>query len=131
MADETQQEDRTEAATPRRLQRAREEGQVPVSRELTGFAGLAAVTLALVVVGPGASHDLALRLSVFLARAHELTPRHRGVPAGRPGLAARRGAVRAGGVARRRGGGAGADPLPAERARRCGWISRASARAPA
>ena len=29
-----QQEERTEAATPRRLQRAREEGQVPVSREL-------------------------------------------------------------------------------------------------
>ncbi|HME27715.1 MAG TPA: flagellar type III secretion system protein FlhB [Acetobacteraceae bacterium] len=73
MAGDTQQEDRTEAATPRRLQKAREEGQVPVSRELTGFAGLAAVTVALVLVGPGAAHELALRLSVFLARAHELT----------------------------------------------------------
>ena len=72
MAGEPPQDDRTEAATPRRLQRAREEGQVPVSRELTTFAGLAAVTLAIVLAAPGAAHDLALRLSVFLARAHEL-----------------------------------------------------------
>ncbi len=72
VAGDTQQEERTEAATPRRLQKAREEGQVPVSRELTGLAGLAAVTLALVMLAPGAAHDLARRLSVFLGRAHEL-----------------------------------------------------------
>ena len=61
MAGDTHQEDRTEAATPRRLQKAREEGQVPVSRELTGFAGLAAVTLALVDgrARRGARHDAA------------------------------------------------------------------------
>jgi len=74
MAGESQHEDRTEAATARRQQKAREEGQAPVSRELTNFAGLAAVTLALVMTGPGAVHDLALRLSIFLARAHELKP---------------------------------------------------------
>ncbi len=74
MAGDSQQEDRTEAATPRRLQKAREEGQVPVSRELTSFAGLAGVTLVLVMVAPGVVHELAVRLSVFLARAHELTP---------------------------------------------------------
>ncbi len=68
------QEDRTEAATPRRQQKAREEGQVPISREFTSFAGLAAVSLALVMAGPGAAHDLTLRLSVFLARAHEFNP---------------------------------------------------------
>ncbi|HEY7576639.1 MAG TPA: EscU/YscU/HrcU family type III secretion system export apparatus switch protein, partial [Acetobacteraceae bacterium] len=60
MADEPQQEDRTEAAPPRRLQKARERGQVPVSRELTTFAGLAAVTLAIVATGPQAVHGLAL-----------------------------------------------------------------------
>jgi flagellar biosynthesis protein FlhB len=70
MADDGQ-DDRTEAATPRRLQRAREEGQVPVSREAVTLAGLAAVTLALVLAGPGVAHNLALRLSVFMARAHE------------------------------------------------------------
>ena len=47
MADDSPQQDRTEAATPRRLQRAREEGRVPVSREIHNFAGLAAVTLAM------------------------------------------------------------------------------------
>lgn len=72
MAGEPQQDDRTEAATPRRLQKAREEGHVPVSRELSTFAGLAAVTLVLMMAGPATLHDLALRLSVMLARAHEL-----------------------------------------------------------
>jgi flagellar biosynthetic protein FlhB len=72
MAGEPQQDDRTEGATPRRLQKAREEGHVPVSRELTTFAGLAAVTLVLVMAAPTALHALALRLSVILSRAHEL-----------------------------------------------------------
>jgi flagellar biosynthesis protein FlhB len=74
MAGEPQQEDRTEAATPRRLQKARDEGQVPVSRELTTFAGLAAVTLAMVMTGPQAVHRLALRLSLLLREAHALSP---------------------------------------------------------
>ena len=47
MAEDTPQQDRTEAATPRRMQRAREEGRVPVSREVQLFSGLAAVTLVL------------------------------------------------------------------------------------
>lgn len=72
MAGEPPQDDRTEAATPRRLQKAREEGHVPVSRELSTFAGLAAVTLTLMMAGPATFHDLALRLSVILSRAHEL-----------------------------------------------------------
>ncbi len=48
----TPQDDRTEAATPRRLQRAREEGQVPVSREMVTLAGLVAVALLTVIAGP-------------------------------------------------------------------------------
>ena len=48
VAGEAPQEERTEAATPRRQQRAREEGQVPISREMVTFAGMAAVTLALI-----------------------------------------------------------------------------------
>ena len=74
MSGESSKEDQTEAATPRRLQKAREEGQVPVSRELTGLAGLAAVTLALVMLGPGAMHEMIRLLRVFLARTHELAP---------------------------------------------------------
>jgi flagellar biosynthetic protein FlhB len=62
-------EDRTEAATPRRLQRAREEGQAPVSREMVTLAGLAGVALAFMVTGPSVGRDIAWRLSVFLGRA--------------------------------------------------------------
>ena len=61
-------EDRTEAATPKRLQTAREEGRIPVSRELVGFAGLAGVTLALLYQAPAMLRDLQPRLSLFLAR---------------------------------------------------------------
>jgi len=42
-------EDRTQAASARRLQKAREEGDIPVSRELTLLAGLAGGGAALVV----------------------------------------------------------------------------------
>ncbi len=38
--------DRTEAATQQRLQRAREAGQIPLSREAVTFAALGAATLA-------------------------------------------------------------------------------------
>jgi flagellar biosynthetic protein FlhB len=71
---EAQNDDKTEPATPRRLQRSREDGQVAVSRELTTFAGLAAVTLTLIVAGPDTLQSLIQRLSIFLARSHELVP---------------------------------------------------------
>jgi flagellar biosynthesis protein FlhB len=71
LADKEPQGERTEAATPRRQQRAREEGQVPISRELVTLAGLAAVTLALLWAAPGTARDVALSLSIFLGRAHE------------------------------------------------------------
>ena len=60
-------EDRTEAATPKRLQRAREEGRIPVSRELASLAGLAGVTLAILYAAPDTMRDLGLRLSLFLS----------------------------------------------------------------
>src|ERR1700759_3623161 len=74
MAGDSSHEDRTEAATPRRLQKARDEGQVPVSRELVTFAGLAAVALAMLMSGPSVTHGLVQRLGVFLERTHQLTP---------------------------------------------------------
>jgi flagellar biosynthetic protein FlhB len=57
MAEGADQEDRTEAATPRRLQRARDEGRMPLSREVPLFAGLAAATIALAVFAPTAGRD--------------------------------------------------------------------------
>ena len=61
-------EDRTEAATPRRLQRAREAGQVPVSRELPGFMELGVFALVLALAAPAEAHALALRLSILFRR---------------------------------------------------------------
>ena len=63
------QEDRTEAATPRRRERAREEGNVPASRELTTFVGLAAVMLTWSMLSPAVLPAATARLSIFLARA--------------------------------------------------------------
>ncbi len=63
---ESTREDRTEPASPRRLEKAREEGRIPVSRELAGAAGLTGAALAMHYVGGDAARDLGLRLSVFL-----------------------------------------------------------------
>jgi flagellar biosynthesis protein FlhB len=72
LAEGADQDDRTEAATPRRLQRARDEGRVPISRELPAFAGLAAATLALTMAAPGAAQEGARRLAALLAHPHEM-----------------------------------------------------------
>lgn len=61
--------DRTEAATPRRLERAREEGQVPLSREAVGFATLLATTLAAALALPPLALDLMLTMRGLLADA--------------------------------------------------------------
>lgn len=60
-------EDRTEAATPRRLERAREEGNLPISREMPMLAGLALATLALMMAGPEIGHGLVTQLRGLLA----------------------------------------------------------------
>jgi flagellar biosynthetic protein FlhB len=70
MVDETSQEERTEAATPRRITRAQEEGNVPVSREIPVLAGLVAATLVLASAGPEIARSFAIRLSAFLSQAH-------------------------------------------------------------
>ncbi len=55
-------DDRTEAPTQRRLQKARDEGQVPVSREAVLLAGLAVVTISFIrwsdTTGQALSHAL-------------------------------------------------------------------------
>ncbi|WP_028877525.1 flagellar biosynthesis protein FlhB [Teredinibacter turnerae] len=51
MAEQDSSQEKTEEATPRRLEKAREEGQVPRSRELTTTAVLLAGTISLVLFG--------------------------------------------------------------------------------
>ncbi len=66
MADGTEGGDRTKPATERRLQRAREDGEAPMSRELCVLAGLGAATLVLAMAGPGIARSLSVRLTNML-----------------------------------------------------------------
>lgn len=59
-------EDRTLAASERRLAQAREQGQAPLSRELVTAASLGAVALALAMAGPDLSRSLGTRLRDML-----------------------------------------------------------------
>ena len=69
MAEEGDQEDRTEAATPQRMARARGAGDVPLSPELASLAGLGAATLVLAMGVPDAVHRLVLALAGVMAHA--------------------------------------------------------------
>ena len=59
-------EDRTQAPSERRLQRAREEGQVPLSREVVAACGLGAATLVLAMGMQPLASGLARRLRDML-----------------------------------------------------------------
>jgi flagellar biosynthetic protein FlhB len=63
--------DKTEAATQRHLDQAREEGQVPVSREVVTFASLGAVILVLGYQSEPLMRHLLPNLLMFLSRAGE------------------------------------------------------------
>jgi flagellar biosynthetic protein FlhB len=64
--------DRSEAATPRRIERAREEGQVALSREAAGWMALLLSTLAAAVVLPLIGRDLLRAFRGVLEGAHAL-----------------------------------------------------------
>ena len=67
-------QERTEAATARRLAQAREEGRVPLSREAAPFAALAAAALLLTLLAPAAARAMLARLALLLEQAHTLSP---------------------------------------------------------
>jgi flagellar biosynthetic protein FlhB len=64
--------DRSEAATPRRLERAREQGQVALSREAAGFCALLSGCLAVWLTFPVLGLQLLSGMRAVLARGHEL-----------------------------------------------------------
>jgi flagellar biosynthesis protein FlhB len=66
-------DDRTETATQRHLDQARDEGQVPVSREVVTFASLAAVVLVLAYQSESLLRHLLRDLTVFLSSSGETT----------------------------------------------------------
>ena len=72
MAGESEREDRTEAASAKRLQQARENGQAPLSREAAGFAVLVAAALLIGTVLPDISSQNVALLARLLAEPHRL-----------------------------------------------------------
>jgi flagellar biosynthetic protein FlhB len=74
VAGEADGSERTEAATPRRLERAREAGQIALSREVAPFVGLTVAMLVLATGAPAAARALAVHLSHLLAAAAEFDP---------------------------------------------------------
>lgn len=74
MAEGADQEDKTEAPSARRIERAREEGQVALSPELPALAVLSAAALVLAMAAPGLGHTLVRRLGALVEHAHTLSP---------------------------------------------------------
>jgi flagellar biosynthesis protein FlhB len=68
VAEGDQSEDRTETATPRHLDQARDQGQVPISREVATFASLAAVVLVLGLQSQAMTQRLLPNMVAFLSR---------------------------------------------------------------
>lgn len=64
--------DKTEAATPRRLEKAREQGQVALSREATGFVALGLGVIAAATALPALGRDLLLALRGLMAQSHAI-----------------------------------------------------------
>ncbi|MBR0671821.1 EscU/YscU/HrcU family type III secretion system export apparatus switch protein [Neoroseomonas soli] len=81
-------EDRTEAATPRRLEKAREEGQVALSREMVSFGALGGGVLGMMIALPPMGAGMLRGMRAVLERAHEVTPAAAAVELGRLGLLA-------------------------------------------
>jgi len=70
--DKPDAEDRTEAASPERLRKAREEGDVPLSREAVQLAALGGGSLALLTLAPGTGQGLAVATQALVARSHDI-----------------------------------------------------------
>jgi flagellar biosynthetic protein FlhB len=68
MSGQSDKEDQTEAPTARRLQKAEEAGEVPVSKEGVLLAGLAAATLSFVMLSGGTGSNLSHSLAVIVSQ---------------------------------------------------------------
>lgn len=74
MAEGAESEDRTEAPSSRRLEKAREDGNVPLSQELPALAVLGAAAIVLAMAAPGLGRMLVHRLGLMLEHGHALDP---------------------------------------------------------
>lgn len=72
MSDDSDQEDKTEEPTQRRIDKAIEQGNVANSIEINTFFALSAFTLALLLSSAPIARDLAASLRAFLMNAHQV-----------------------------------------------------------
>ncbi len=74
MADgeDTDKSQKTEAPTPRRLEEARNRGQVAYSREVTNWVVFFVVTITIGMMGPSIMADITAALRVLIERSHDL-----------------------------------------------------------
>jgi flagellar biosynthetic protein FlhB len=68
MAEENDSGSKTEDASPRKLEEARQRGEVPKSHDVVSFATLAAVGGVLLFAGGGLAHGMVDRLRPFISR---------------------------------------------------------------
>ncbi len=73
--DDKDAEDKTEAATPQKLEKARREGDVPLSRETVHAASLGGAALGLAMMGPETGRAMMQSASALFANAHQMQPR--------------------------------------------------------
>ncbi len=62
---------KTEDPTPKKLQEAREKGQVPVSREVNNWIMLAAGTMVVLAMGPGMMEQMMVLLRTYIERSND------------------------------------------------------------
>src|SRR4051812_38229646 len=72
MSDDNDAASKTEEATPRKLQQARERGEVVKTPDLAAMASLAAGAAVVAILGGGLARNLASALTPFLAQADTL-----------------------------------------------------------
>ncbi|MDF3025385.1 MAG: flhB, partial [Alphaproteobacteria bacterium] len=67
---DTDDSQKTEDPTPKKLEEARKRGQVIYSREVTNWIMLFTITMLVLIAGPGIMEDLSATLKTFLADPH-------------------------------------------------------------
>ena len=73
MSEAPEKDSKTEEATPQKLEKAREKGDIPKTMDLPQFATLAAVSGVVLVAGGWMSRNLAAQLLPFIARPDAMT----------------------------------------------------------
>ncbi len=96
MAETSEQHQRTEEPTQKRLEEARSKGDAPKSQEAIAAAMLAAGALGLWLSGPGAARDVLSAGAPFISRPHEIATDPRALQTLFAAVAARTGAALAG-----------------------------------